>query len=87
MSIKSIVRLFCAAVFTSSSPPRFLPNCQRANELPLSLPAEESRILWLCSGLSAGGLAGGGAGVCTYTAELYVSGNKRWPMGIPMKHL
>lgn len=45
MSLKSVVRLFCAAVSTSPSPRSFLPNSQRANELPLSVPANEARIL------------------------------------------
>lgn len=67
LSIKSVVRLFCAAVFMSSSPLRFLPNCQRANELLLSMPAKEAQILELCSALSAGGLVDDRAEVHVYT--------------------
>lgn len=81
MSIKSILRLFCAAVSTSPSPLRFLPNSQRANKLLLSLPASEARILELWSRLSTGGLADDGAGVCMYTGALHVSVNERWPLG------
>lgn len=38
----------------------FLSNCQRDNEVPLSLPAKEAQILELHSGLSTGGLADDG---------------------------
>lgn len=58
---KDVYKINCQAFpmllsFTSSSPPVFLSNCQRDNEVPLSLPAKESQILELHSGLSTGDL-------------------------------
>lgn len=80
-SIKSIVRLFCTAIFTSPSPPRFLPNSWRPRELLLSLPANGAWTLGPCSGFSTRGLADDGAGVRIYTGALYVSINESWPVG------
>lgn len=81
LSIKSVVRLFCAAVFMSSSPLRFLPNCQRVNELLLSVPAKEAQILGLCSAVSAGGLVDDRAEVRIYTGVLHVSIREHCPVG------